>query len=251
MDTSLPTGSAAPDRRGLWFDAAVLAGNIFLLGPMTEAAKSADDFNPRFGILLIVAAVLYAIGAGFKRRPFPARLAAARLPPMGTGAMILFFTLMVMHLTLFLLCAMAGAEMIHGMTIGGAPMGRWQVAENVGLVILGLAPTVMAIGVMLKPRRPAEPSPALDRRELLADILLYASCMIILAWWNGTFVELFAGVQGGLAMRILLVVLVTVPFSIFYLAPRILFLLEDYRQLRTWFGVLLVMLPLAIRLVFR
>ena len=251
MDTPLQTESGAPGRRGLWFDAAILAGNIFLLGPMTELVRSANDFNPRFGILLIVAAILYAMGAGFKRGPLQARMAAAKSSPMGAGMMIVFFVLMVMHLGLFLLCAMAGVEMIHGMVIGGAPMGRWQVVENVGLVILGVAPTVMTIGVMLRTRAPREPSPALDRRELVADLLLYASCMIILAWWNGTFVELFAGVQAGLAMRILLLVLVTVPFSIFYLAPRIVFLIEDYRCPGTWLGVLVVMLPLAMRLVFR
>jgi hypothetical protein len=152
---------------------------------------------------------------------------------------------------LFILCAVVGAQMIHGMPAGGSPMNVWQIAEAFGLMILGMAPTVMTVGVILKPRSPPEPSPALGRREAWADLALYASCMIILAWWNGTFVELFAGVQAALPMRILLVVLVTVPFSIFYLAPRILFLLEDYRHARTWLGVLLVMLPLAIRLVFR
>lgn len=74
--------------------------------------------------------------------------------------------------------------------------------------------------------------------------------MIILGWWNGAFVGLFAGVHAGLMMRILLVALVAVPFSIFYLAPRILFLLEDYRHPRTWLGVLMAMLPLAKRIVF-
>jgi hypothetical protein len=249
VDAPLTTSSPLLSRRGLWFDVAVLAGNIFLLGPMTELANSADDFNPRFGILLIVAAILYAIGAGFKRRPLQARIASAKLPLMSDGMMIIFFILMVMHLGLFMLCAMVGAEMIHGTPVGGALMGRWQVAEAVMLIILAVAPTVMTVGALLHPRTPLEPSPALDRREMLADIFLYASCMIILAWWNGSLAELFAGVKAALPMRILLVVLVTVPFSIFYLAPRILFLLEDYRYLRTWFGILLVMLPLAVRIV--
>ena len=62
---------------------------------------------------------------------------------------------------------------------------------------------------------------------------------------------MFAHVQAALPMRILLVVLMTVPFSIFYLAPRVLFLFEDYRYLRTWIGVLVVMLPLALRVIFR
>jgi hypothetical protein len=249
VDNQPSTGSSALSHRGLWFDAAVLAGNIFLLGPLSEFSKSTGGFDPRFGILLIVAAVLYAIGAGFKRRPLQARLAVAKPPPMGTGMMITFFVLMVMHLGLFMLCAMVGAEMIHGAPAGNAPMAPWQVAETVGLVVLALAPTVLTVGAVLNPRTPPEPSPALDRREALADLLLYASCMIILAWWNGSLAELFAGVQAGLPMRILLIILMTVPFSIFYLAPRVLFLFEDYRHPRTWLAILLAILPLAMRIV--
>ena len=249
MDNSLPIGSHAPGRRGLWFDAAVLAGNLFLLGPITELAKSADEVNPRLGLLLIAAAILYAIGVGFKRQPLQARISAAKLPPMGDGITIVFFVLMVMHLGLFMLCAMVGAEMIHGMPIGGSPMGRWQVVESAGLVILGLAPTVMTVGVMLKPRMPPELSHSFARRELLADLLLYASCMIILAWWNGSLAELFAGVEASLPMRLLLIVLITVPFSMFYLAPRIPFLLEDHRDRWTWLTILLAMLPLVVRIV--
>jgi hypothetical protein len=156
---------------------------------------------------------------------------------------------MVMHLGLFMLCAMVGAEMIHGKPAGESPMGRWQVAETIGLVILGLAPTVLTVGAMLQPRAAAEPSPALERREAVADLLLYASCMIILALWNGSLAELFAGVRAALPMRMLLIALITVPFSIFYLAPRILFLLEDYRRPQTWFTIALAMLPLAMRIV--
>ncbi len=223
----------------------MLAGNIFLLGPLTELAGSEGESNPRFGLLLLVAALAYAFGAGFKRKPLQARLAAADRPAMGIGMMLFFFILMVMHLALFLLCGMAGAEMIHGTPLGNTPAGTWQVVETVGIVGLGLAPTVMALRAMVKPREMAPPG----GREAVADLLLYASCMIILALWNSSLAELFAGVQASLPMRLLLIVLITVPFAIFYLAPRVLFLLEDYRRPQTWGTIVLAMLPLAVRIV--
>lgn len=246
MDNPLSSGAG---RRGLWFDAAVLAGNLFLLGPMTELAKRPGDSNPLFGALLIAAAFFFAVGAGFKRRPLQVRLAAQNRPAMGTAMMIFFFVLMVMHLALFMLCAMVGAEMIHGKPTGQLPAGPLQVAETVGLIVLGLAPTVMTLGAMLKPRTLPEPSPALGLREALADLLLYASCMIILALWNASLAELFAGVNATLPLRVLLVILMTVPFAIFYLAPRVLFLLDDYRDSRAWISILLAILPLAVRVV--
>jgi hypothetical protein len=233
----------------LWFDGAVLAGNIFLLGPLSEFSKSTQGFDPRFGVLLLLAVILYSVGAGLKRRPLQARIAAAHLPPMGTGIIIFFFVLMVMHMGLFVLCTIVGAEMIRGMPAGGAVMGVREIAEAGAMMVLCLAPTVMAVAVLLRPRATAEPSPALDRREALADLLLYAACMIILAWWNGSLAELFAGVQAALPLRMLLVVLMTVPFAIFYLAPRVLFLFEDYRSPRTWLTILLALLPLAVRVV--
>ena len=52
-----------------------------------------------------------------------------------------------------------------------------------------------------------------------------------------------------LLLASLLVVLVTVPFAMFYLAPRLLFLVEDYRSRWTWLSVLLVMVPLAGRII--
>lgn len=249
METPLTTASSLLSRRGLWFDAAVLAGNIFLLGPLSEFSKSTQGFDPRFGVFLIIAVILYSFGAWLKRRPLQARIAAAHLPPMGTGSCISFFILMVMHLGLFVLCTVVSVEMIRGAPAGGDVMGVREVAESFAMIVLCLAPTVLTVAVLLRPGATAEPSPALDRREVLADLLLYASCMIILAWWNGSLAELFAGVQAALPMRILLIVLMTVPFSIFYLAPRVLFLFEDYRRPWTWFTILLAILPLAVRVV--
>ena len=46
-----------------------------------------------------------------------------------------------------------------------------------------------------------------------------------------------------------LVVLMTVPFAIFYLAPRMLFLAEDFRRGGTWLRILLVAAPMGWRLV--
>ncbi|NMC63249.1 MAG: hypothetical protein GYA55_08770 [SAR324 cluster bacterium] len=44
-------------------------------------------------------------------------------------------------------------------------------------------------------------------------------------------------------------ILVTVPFAMFYLAPRIPFLVEDYKKRSTWIQIFLVVAPLAYRLI--
>ena len=97
----------------------------------------------------------------------------------------------------------------------------------------------------------APPTPVLARREGWADLARYAACVVILVFWNGVFVENLAGAAAHhWLMRCLLVILVTVPFAMFYLAPRTLFLVEDYRSPEPWLGALLAMAPLATRLVF-
>jgi hypothetical protein len=247
-----PTASSGElARRGLWFDAAVLGINLLFLGPLTDLVKRSQGFHPLFGVLLLAAVVLHAVGAGLKRRPLRARLMAVNAPMSG-GAVLLFLVLFVMHLGLFTACMVAGAEMLRAVVPISGPLPGWlRVCAIIVIAVGSLAPTTLAVAALFPARKP-EPPMGPTIREAWADILLCASCVIILAWWNGVFVEVLAGAQAfHWLMRVFLVVLVTVPFSIFYLAPRILFLMEDYRRPQTWIGVFLVMLPLAARLVWR
>jgi hypothetical protein len=234
--------------RGALFDAAIFAANLLLVEPLTDLVKGTRGFHPLFGALLALAVVLFAAGAGWKRAPLQARLAGAPRPAMPGGMYLVFLVLFVMQWGLF------GSCLAYGLEILGPRLGLNEInSVAAALLVMGgsLAPVLIAVWAMLPPRYPPTPSAALVRRELRADLALYAACVIFMVFWNGVFVESLAGAAAHhWLMRGLLVILVTVPFAIFYLAPRALFLAEDYRSSGPWLGALLAMAPLALRLVF-
>lgn len=237
-------------RRGLVFDAAIVCANVFILIPLTDLVKSTRGFHPLFGVLLIIAVLLHALGAGLKRGPLQARLAAAPRAPVATGFYIILFILFVMHYGLFAACIGLALEIFQEIPAFNALPGLTTLAP---FIVMGgaLWPTALTIRALIAPRRPVVADERkLRQQELMADLALYASTLVIMAWWDGVFVETLAGAdKGNLLMSILLIILTTVPFAMFYLAPRLLFLVEDFRYPGTWGRILLVMLPLAKRLV--
>ena len=238
-------------RRGLLFDAAMLAANLALVEPLTELVKSTRGFHPLFGLLLLLAVILHAVGAVWKRQPLQARLGSVSRPPLPGGMYLVFLTLFVMQWGLFASCLAYGLEIL-GETFGIGGIQSWQQIVA-ALVVMGggLATTLISVWAIIPPRQLLAPSPVLARRERWADLALYASCIIVLVLWNGVFAESLSGAAAShWLMRCLLVILITVPFAMFYLAPRVLFLIEDYRSPEAWLSALLVMAPLAKRLVF-
>lgn len=141
------------------------------------------------------------------------------------------------------MCIMIGLE-------GLGLKGLFGAAEPFVLLGCALIPTGMAIAALIPPRVKEEPTPELRARETAADILIYLSTVIILAWWDGFWVEyLVTANRTNMLISVLLVVLTTVPFAIFYLAPRMALLREDYMRTQTWINAAIVMLPLAVRLI--
>ncbi len=252
--TDHPTGrngafGARP--RGLLFDAAMLAANLALAGPLAGLVQSTRGVHPLFGVLLLLGVVLYAAGAGLKRVPLQARLTATPRPALPGGMYLVFLALFVMQWALFAACLSFGLEIL-GSALGSAGDRPWQkVAAPLVIMGGGLIPVILAVRAILPPRHPASPSPRLARRERWADLALYLACVVFMAFWDGVFAESLAEADvPHWLLRVLLAVLVTVPFAMFYLAPRAVFLAEDYRSKEPWLGALLVMAPLAWRLVF-
>jgi hypothetical protein len=230
------------------FDAAMLAANVALVGSLTDLVTGAKGFHPLFGLLLLLAVALYAGGAWLKRRPLQARLGSVSRLPMPGGMYIVFLILFVMQWGLFACCLAYGLEIL-GETLG---IACHQEAVKAILVMGGgLLPVLLSVWAILPPRHAASPEPVLARREAWADLALSAACVVFLVLWNGVFVESLSGAAAHhWLMRCLLVILISVPFAMFYLAPRALFLVDDYRLSEPWIGALLVMAPLAVRLVF-
>ncbi|MCX6350211.1 MAG: hypothetical protein NTV79_12060 [Candidatus Aureabacteria bacterium] len=227
--------------RGLILDGAVFVFNLLLATPLAELVKSSKGFHPLFGLWLFAAIAFYTIGAALKRRPLQARLQEEGRPPLPTGIGILLFVLAVMHCGLFLICSSFALEAL----MGGEKSAPGGIAMAATLLV-GFIPTIMLVRALLPTRRREENARRHAARELAADLFLYLTIIVIMVWWDGFWAAYLAGgKQASLAMNIVLVLLTTVPFSIFYLAPRFLFLLEDWRYPATWVRAFLVMLPLA------
>ena len=221
------------------FDAAVFLANLVVVGPLTGMVQASEDITPQFGVLLLAAILVYSAGAWLKRIPLQARMMCQ--PAWGGGGFLLFLVLGTMHLGVFMLAGQLGSESL------GLP-GGW--AAGLGLA-MGLLPTVLAVFAML-PMRQVPPQDEAPRcpREAIADAGLWFGTVVLFALWEGAIVPTVAGKAGGsIILSAVLVVLMTVPFALFYLAPRMLFLAEDFRRGSTWLRIAFVALPVAWRLV--
>jgi hypothetical protein len=220
------------------FDVVILIANLLLVSPLTDLVRDTQGYHPMFAWFLLVAVFAHAAGAWLKRVPLQLRL--MQTPAWGGGAFALFLMLGVMHLGVFLACTSLALEVLAL----PAPALPWV------LFSIGLLPTFCVVRALIPLRAPATGETAARvYRERVADALLCLSTILILVWWEAVFVESVAGRGQNMFMSLLLVLLMSVPFAIFYLAPRMLFLAEDFQHKKTWGMMLVVVLPLAWRLV--
>ena len=236
--------------RGTAFDIAVLFGNLWVAPRIADVAQDERAANPAFGCLLLISLLLYSLGAWLKREPLHARLATRASTPTPTWAWIALFVLMIMQSALFAGGFMLGAEQLAGGFLAHATIPGANVILPLGVGVALVAPTWLTIRALMPPRNSTGAPTPFARRELLADIAIYSTTMIALAWWNAMVVPELAQAhpRSGLVSA-LLILLATVPFAIFYAAPRILFLAEDYREISTWLRMAVAMAPLAARVI--
>ncbi|MDD2235802.1 MAG: hypothetical protein PHP44_05520 [Kiritimatiellae bacterium] len=242
-------------RRGIWFDAAIFLANCWLVPRLTAVSEEDGETSLAYAAALMLSLLLYVLGAGLKRRPLQERLARSVRKPTATWAWIVLFTLMVMQFALGMMIFLisTGALALHFAAYPWMPSkdSIWLLGPT---LITASAPVVMTIrALMPMPVAPGHAAPAasdLHRQERFADSALYFSAVVILSIWDGMIMQSLAG-RGPYAwyMAALLILLITVPFAMFYAAPRLLFLAEDYRRPTTWLRIATVMLPLSVRLL--
>ena len=101
---------------------------------------------------------------------------------------------------------------------------------------------------------PAATSLARPVVELVGDVLLYFSVVVITLILNVLIAPRFLNVNGASAWTagsaLVSVVALALAFSIFYLPPRLVYLAQDYRSPLAWLTILLALLSLAFRTFF-
>lgn len=234
--------------RGLLFDLAVFAFNVFLvrlltrhIGRLLSLTFLSDD--PQAGrTLLIVISVAFAaqlIGACLKRRPLQARLLARHEGDESS----LLGCLIVLHFALTLVTSAGIVALLLPHASGGS---------TVFVFFLSMIPTALVWRAMMPYKKPPEPDWRNSRgAEIVADLCLFAYMLVNLAVWNtvtsGSNVR--ASGVGDLLSRALGFVLLSPVILLFYLPPRLLFLVEDYKYPATWISMTLAVAPVAYRLI--
>ena len=232
--------------------------SLFLVGPLTRLIRSMGETftdeahgTPALGLLLAAVFIMYTGGAYLKRWPLQARLVKRSPPPENSFAGCLSrggsFVVLLLHLVLFLI-----------MTI--VIVADYEMKEFTGSIcfIIGLAciPTAVTIMALIPPKNLSAASwRASWQLEFVADLALFFSTLVIVVIWNLLAENVLAGrpigevsdLFGNLAF---LFVFVLPMFVMFYIAPRVLYLAEDYMYRWTWVAIILAVLPLAKRIVF-
>ncbi|MDT7605051.1 MAG: hypothetical protein QOF61_3048 [Acidobacteriota bacterium] len=233
--------------RGLLFDLAVFVVNVFLIrlltrriGRLLSLTFLSDDAQASRSLLIIISVALAAqlVGAWLKRRPLQARLLAQH----DSGGS-LFGCLIILHFALTLITSAGIIALLLPKSSGGI---------TVLIFFLSMIPTALVWRAMAPYKKPPEPDWRNSRAvEIVADLCLFAYMLVNLAVWNtvtaGSNVR--ATGVGDVFSRALGFVLLSPVILLFYLPPRLLFLVEDYKYPATWISMTLAVAPVAYRLI--
>ena len=234
--------------RGLLFDLAVFAFNVFLvrlmtrhIGRLLSSAFLADDPQAGRALLVVISAASAAqiVGAYLKRRPLQARLLARHEGGVGGP----FSCLLIFHFALALVTSAAIVALLLPETSG---------LITVLVFFLSMIPTALVWRALTPYKKPPPPDWRDSRgAEAVADLCLFAYMLVNLAVWNTVTAgsnTRAAGV-GDMFERALGFVLMSPVILLFYLPPRLLFLVEDYKYPATWVSMTLAVAPVAYRLI--
>jgi hypothetical protein len=237
-----------PNYRGLIFDLAVFAFNVFLVrlvtrrvGRLLSLTFLRDDPRAARSLLLLISAASAAqlLGAWLKRRPLQARLLARREVVGGA-----FGCLLILHFSLTLVTGAGVAALLPSEPTGGA---------MVLVFFLSMIPTGLVWRAMTPYKKPPAPDWRSSRAaEAVADLCLFAYMLVNLAVWNTVTsgANLPASGLSDLAGRALGFLILSPVILLFYIPPRLLFLVEDYKYRVTWVSMTLAVAPVAYRIIF-
>jgi hypothetical protein len=233
--------------RGLLFDLAVFAANIFFVrlltrrvgGLMVLAVFNDDPQAGRtFFIIITSAFVAQMAGAYLKRRPLQTRLALR-----GEAGESPFGCFLILHFVLMLVTA-------------SAILALSPLELGPGMIVLTFFLCIIPTALVWRAMTPYQKLPERDWRnsraaEAAADVLLFGYMLVNLAVWNtvtsGSATRV-AGV-GEFFTRLLGFVILSPIILLFYIPPRLLFLVEDYKYRATWVSMTIAVAPVAYRFI--
>lgn len=230
--------------QGLIFDSLVFLTNFLFIQFLQPSATASFIQSPRFGWFALIVVPVYCLGAYFKRAPLQSRLAEQkRQITIGAGLGCLLFLQWVLMNFLFFVNI---SNFLGGESTTKHPL----------LIFSFIFLPLILVGFTSQALRPYDTKPDLPSwrthqfTEIFADLCLIIFVMASMPVWSLYAGSIMGHSEGNIVVGVLFLFLATVPFALFYLAPRLLLLAEDYRQPRTWVQIFIAMSPLAWRVVF-
>jgi hypothetical protein len=239
----------AQNHRGHVMDLLVFLANLFLLGAFTnllqrlgEGFTSDESVAARgLGQVVLIAFLAYITGAILKRAPLHARVPALPSPGYAGCLLIAWVSL---HLSLSILGASlvaVGFDAAHK----GIPL--------LLVITLSILPTFFAVRVIFRPKKLAEISGWRKSwpMELLADVLIVSAVIMLTIMWNIWISDLFVVTFPGHTFgdKLFGAAFAAGAFTMFYVAPRFLFLVEDFNRWLTWATIGLTLAPVIWRIL--
>ncbi len=230
--------------QGLIFDGLVFLANFFFVRFFEPSATPAFIQSPRFAWFTVVAVVVYCLGAYIKRAPLWERLGREKKTvSIGTSfGFLLFLQWLLLNFFFF----------VNFQNLSGGSTTTEQPLLVLAFIILALVPVAFTSRAL----RPYFPKPNFPNWRIHPFTEMCANfCIVIFVMASTPVWSLYAGSMAGygqdnMIIGVIFLLLTTLPFALFYLAPRLLLLAEDYRQPRTWLQIFIAMSPLAWRVVF-
>ena len=211
---------------GFIFDLAVLAGNIIFAMSILDQTEDLPDRT--VGLLMALAIVAQLFGAILKSSPLKQRL-WKKPSRSGKGILDKFMdVLLFFHFILFSVVCLLAMDLLGIVNL----VDRSASGEDLWVVISLVIAAILTFSVWRAGKRPGESLPETAQHSILQEALADGLLLI--------------SVSIGFSPRaIVLLVGLSLLFVVFYLPSRYLFLVEDYRYLRTWVRMWVAMLPIA------
>ncbi len=210
------------------------------MGHLLSRTYLADDPQAARILLILFGAASFAqiLGAALKRRPLQARLLAK-----GDGFHGIFGLFLILHFALMLITTVGIQSLLPYPSSGGMTLLA---------IVLSTIPTTLVWRALTPYKTPPKPDWRNSRAmEAFANLCLFAYMMVNLAVWNtvtaGSNVR--ASGVGDALERGLGFVLMSPVLLLFYIPPRLLFLVEDYKYPATWISMTMAVAPVAYRLI--
>lgn len=241
-------------------DALVFLSNVGFLLIFDSLLRKNSVLSSFFGWLTVATFFLYPIGAYLKKPHVQNRLRLQN--PNGTKLPWWFSPLVFFQFLIFVFIINISLN-LTGLLVFREDYSPWYIILTlIMFVILPIIPPIITSDAISYSETPHEYAPWRLKRftEIIGDILLTFSIIVFSAHWGALLANgiLEPGERGILARGDILEILggviafivILLPFAMFYLAPRILYLAEDYRKPSTWVMIFIALSPLVAGIFF-